>query len=206
MLSSAVRNGDESDQRVLHRLKLDLAKDAPDDFTRDHLRTADELMERCAESFWKRRSPSFIQYRRQMTVLSKKIHQQKMTAAYDSGILIPIVAASNGTGGILIRLCADVDSVTQGLANKGENIKPTTLTRQLVELEQVLQSKKVRRRHAFRVGMVYSSRMFYGYVFWECPWEYWKSCWPSAALFAATDCCIRYVSIILQFILYNYSQ
>jgi len=133
-----------------------------------------------------------------------------MTAAYDSGILVPIVANSNGTGGTFLRLCADVDSITQDLANdlanKGENIKPTTLTRQLVELEQVLQSKKVIRRHAFRVGMVYSSRMFYGYVFWECPWEYWKSRWPSAALFAATDCCIRYVSIILQFILYNYSQ
>jgi hypothetical protein len=164
LLSSAVRNGDESDQHVLELLKLDLAKDAPDDFTRDHLRTADELMERCAESFWKRKSPSFIQYRRQMTALTKNNHQKLMTAAYDSGILVPIVANSNGTGGTFLRLCADVDSITQDLANdlanKGENIKPTTLTRQLVELEQVLQSKKVIRRHAFRVGMVYSSRMF----------------------------------------------
>jgi hypothetical protein len=198
VLSSAVSDGDESDQRVLERLEINLAQDAPGDLTRNHLRTADELMERCPASFWKiGRSPSFIQYRRQTTSLTRQSHSQLMTASYDSTISRPVVAASNGAScGILLRICADVDSVTENSHKTGVDIKPTTLTLQLVELERVLQSERATSRHALRVGNVYSSRMWYGYVFWECPWFYWNRYWPTAALFAATNCSIRFVSIM----------
>jgi hypothetical protein len=198
VLSSAVSDGHESDQRVLECLKIDLAKDGPEDLTRNHLRTADELMERCPASFWRSgRSRSFIQYRRQTTSLSRYQHSQLMTASYDSRVSRPVVASSQGAScGILLRICADVDSITKNSHETGVNIKPTTLALQLVELERVLQSERATSRHALRVGNVYSSRMWYGYVFWECPWFYWNKCWPTAALFAATNCSIRFVSIM----------
>ena len=168
---------------------------------RDHLRTSEELVERSPEKI-----KSFIAYQRTNHAGNTYQKNQVLYAAYDTNINSPIMISANASvsKGAILRVLGDIDALTSE-ASISENIEPTTFVKQLVALQVALQSKTVTNIHSFRVGNVYMSRMYWGYVFWKCPWTYWNTRWPSAALFAAMDCMIRFVSnIIFYNLFYNY--
>lgn len=189
--SSAFENGDAAAENALQRFKDDLAEDSLDDSSRDVFRIASEKVARCPKS------TSFIQYI-QINAANKIVNSKLMTTSFDNFIAVPIVSSmvSGSVAGAFARLCSDIDVQTKRLHGDGNPTEPTTFCRLLVDLQESIREEKINECQSFCVGSVYSTRTHFGYTWWGCPWEYWNRFWPSAALFAAMDSIVRFVSNI----------